>query len=187
MIFRQQFSNGVQCPSCTRKTHHVLCFHTFLIDITIPTVKGMVSLKCIACLTQTVTKIVNNWRSPFLVKINMLCRVPCKLCNCIKNDIKNICCPCWDAEFSENLGLVDVDSLVSYWLIIYFVFDQDEFLLYATSYRIHERRNLFSDKRSVQNKAFKGHLRVTIIVLIFVLLTLLQCIRQSFLLLCTWN
>lgn len=65
------------------------------------------------CLTQTVAKVVNNWLSPFLGKINTLCRVPCR-CNCIKNNIKNICCPSWDAEFSEHFRLVDVDSLVSY-------------------------------------------------------------------------
>ena len=150
MIFRQRFSNGVHCPSSTRETHNVLSFDTFLIYITTSKVKGVVSLKCIACLTQTVVKVVNNWHSPFLIKINTLCRVPC-WCNCIKNGIKNICCPCWDAKFSEHFRLVDVDSLVSNYLTLYFVFDQAEFLLYVTCYKIHEKIKLLSDKHNVQN------------------------------------
>ena len=49
-----------------------------------------------------------------------------------------------------------MDSLVSNYLTVYFVFDQVEFLLYVTSYRIHERIKQISDKRNVQNMAFKG-------------------------------
>ena len=52
----------------------MLYFHTFLIYITTPKVKGMVTLKCIAYLTKTIAKVlVNNLHSsPFLIKINTL-------------------------------------------------------------------------------------------------------------------
>ena len=101
MIFRHWFSNGVHCPSSTRETHNVLCFDTFLIYITTPKVKGMVSLKCIAFLTQTVAKVVNNLHSSFLIKINTLCRVPC-WCNCNKNVMKIFVAP---AEMQNSLNI----------------------------------------------------------------------------------
>ena len=72
-----------------------------------------------------------------------------------------------------------MDSLVSNYLTVYFVFDQVEFLLYVTSYRIHERIKQISDKRNVQNMAFKGPWGEGggIMVLILEELTLLQCIK----------
>ena len=74
-----------------------------------------------------------------------------------------------------------MDSLVSNYLTVYFVFDQAEFLLYVTSYRIHEKIKLLSD---IMFKIWFLRVLVgggggggVIMVLIFEELTLLQCIR----------